>query len=357
MGYDKADLAFVVHFQAPGSVVSYYQQVGRAGRGVDHADVVLLRGGEDRRIQDFFIEQAFPSRERVRTVLDALDAAPDGLTTRELMASVNLGMGRLEAMLKILDVEGAVRRSGTRWTAIPDSGWAYDAARYEQVTALRRAEQEAMAAYGADGRCLMRTLQEELDDPDPAGREPYRQRRPRMAGQRGARDEAEPPVADRRCERVVTRRQRAIRVGERPGGTDRRQRRRRDGELGGAERGERGRRPERDRRVLAGRRDGQEQGADGEQPERSGDQCEGARRGRGTLRAEQCPLLSGDFRWVPPRPLVWWEWGAVHERPMVVIAARERTSRTAGPRLRCPCAPTSRRGQLARPDRGPPACR
>ena len=65
MGYDKSDLTFVVHYQAPGSVVSYYQQVGRAGRGVEHADVVLLRGGEDRRIQDFFIEQAFPSRERV----------------------------------------------------------------------------------------------------------------------------------------------------------------------------------------------------------------------------------------------------------------------------------------------------
>ncbi len=60
MGYDKADLAFVVHYQAPGSVVSYYQQVGRAGRGVEHADVVLLRGAEDRRIQDFFIEQSFP---------------------------------------------------------------------------------------------------------------------------------------------------------------------------------------------------------------------------------------------------------------------------------------------------------
>ncbi len=62
MGYDKADLTFVVHYQAPGSVVSYYQQVGRAGRGVEHADIVLLRGGEDRRIQDFFIEQAFPDR-------------------------------------------------------------------------------------------------------------------------------------------------------------------------------------------------------------------------------------------------------------------------------------------------------
>ena len=73
MGYDKADLTFVVHYQAPGSVVSYYQQVGRAGRGVEHADIVLLRGGEDRRIQDFFIEQAFPDRERVTAVLDELD--------------------------------------------------------------------------------------------------------------------------------------------------------------------------------------------------------------------------------------------------------------------------------------------
>ena len=65
MGYDKPDLGFVVHYQAPGSVISYYQQVGRAGRGVERADVVLLRGAEDRRIQDFFIEQAFPPRERV----------------------------------------------------------------------------------------------------------------------------------------------------------------------------------------------------------------------------------------------------------------------------------------------------
>ena len=168
MGYDKADLTFVVHYQAPGSVVSYYQQVGRAGRAVDHADVVLLRGGEDRRIQDFFIEQAFPARERVAAVLDELEAAADhGRTTRELMAVVNLGMGRIEAMLKILDVEGAVRRNGTRWRAVPGAGWTYDAERYAQVTALRRAEQEAMAAFGTDGRCLMRVLQEELDDPDP----------------------------------------------------------------------------------------------------------------------------------------------------------------------------------------------
>jgi len=167
MGYDKADLTFVVHYQAPGSVVSYYQQVGRAGRGVDHADIVLLRGGEDRRIQDFFIEQAFPARERVAAVLDDLHAAGgQGRTTRELMAVVNLGLGRIEAMLKILDVEGAVTRYGSRWRSVPGAQWSYEAERYAQVTALRRAEQAAMAAFGVDGRCLMRVLQEELDDPD-----------------------------------------------------------------------------------------------------------------------------------------------------------------------------------------------
>jgi ATP-dependent DNA helicase RecQ len=169
MGYDKADLRFVVHYQAPGSVVAYYQQVGRAGRGVEHADIVLLRGAEDRRIQDFFIEQAFPSRERVEVVLAELAGAGEaGLSTRELMARVNLGMGRLEAMLKILDVEGAVRRAGSRWALVPGASWQYDAERYAGVTALRRAEQQAMAAFGTDGRCLMRALQEELDDPRPA---------------------------------------------------------------------------------------------------------------------------------------------------------------------------------------------
>jgi ATP-dependent DNA helicase RecQ len=169
MGYDKPDLSFVVHYQAPGSVISYYQQIGRAGRAIEHADIVLLRGGEDRRIQDFFIEQAFPAREHVKAVLDDLAAAGDsGRTTRELMAVVNLGMGRIEAMLKILDVEGAVSRAGTRWKLVPDSDWSYDAERYAEVTALRRTEQRAMAAFGTDGQCLMRVLQEELDDPAPA---------------------------------------------------------------------------------------------------------------------------------------------------------------------------------------------
>jgi ATP-dependent DNA helicase RecQ len=163
MGYDKADLGWVVHYQAPGSVIAYYQQVGRAGRGVDHAEVVLLRGAEDRRIQDFFISQAFPRREHVEAVLDVLPA-----TTRQISSVVNLGTSRIDAMLKVLDVEGAVTREGTTWSRAPGlDAWTYDAERYAAVTELRRAEQAAMARLGADGRCLMRALQEELDDPEP----------------------------------------------------------------------------------------------------------------------------------------------------------------------------------------------
>jgi ATP-dependent DNA helicase RecQ len=168
MGYDKPDLGFVVHYQAPGSVIAYYQQVGRAGRGIERAEVVLLRGAEDRRIQDFFIEQAFPRREVVDRVLEHLEAVGgDGASTQELMGQVNLGKGRVEAMLKVLDVEGAVERDGSRWLSRADSAWSYDAERYERITALRRREQAAMAQLGADGRCLMRALQEELDDPAP----------------------------------------------------------------------------------------------------------------------------------------------------------------------------------------------
>src|ERR687892_1007206 len=138
MGYDKPDLGFVVHYQAPGSVISYYQQVGRAGRGVAHADVVLLRGHEDRAIQDFFIDVAFPPKPLVEQVLEALDGAGgEGLSLPALTGVVNLGRGRIEAMLKVLDVEGAVARAGSRWVSA-GGGWGYDAERYARITELRR---------------------------------------------------------------------------------------------------------------------------------------------------------------------------------------------------------------------------
>jgi ATP-dependent DNA helicase RecQ len=171
MGYDKPDLGFVVHYQSPGSPIAYYQQVGRAGRGVPEAHAVLLRGREDRDIQDYFIDVAFPAREQVEAVLGVLAASTAPLGVGALEQEVNLRRGRLEAMLKVLEVEGAVRRDAARWTSTGDD-WAYDQERIDRVTDARRAEQQAMEAYATGQTCLLAFLCASLDDPDaaPCGR-------------------------------------------------------------------------------------------------------------------------------------------------------------------------------------------
>ena len=133
---------------------------------------MLLRGHEDRAIQDFFIETAFPPKALVEDVLELIGSAAAPVTIPALQADVNLGRGRLEAMLKVLDVEGAVRRGDRSGWVRTGEPWAYDEERYAEVTAMRRTEQAAMFAYGEDGRCLMQALQSELDDPraEPCGR-------------------------------------------------------------------------------------------------------------------------------------------------------------------------------------------
>ena len=171
MGYDKPDLAFVVHFQAPDSPVAYYQHVGRAGRAIGRADAVLLGGPEDRRIWDYFTSTAFPPRRLVTEVLELLERSDGPVRPAELQRSVNLGPARLDALLKVLDVEGAVRRSENGWER-GDLGWVYAADRYRRVTEARKAEQATMLEYMATGSCLMQFLREALDDPEaaPCGR-------------------------------------------------------------------------------------------------------------------------------------------------------------------------------------------
>ncbi|MCW2820104.1 MAG: ATP-dependent helicase RecQ [Marmoricola sp.] len=166
MGFD-ARLGFVVNLGAPASPVAYYQQVGRAGRGTTDAQVILLPAHEDRDVWRYFASLAFPPEQHVRSTLNALAGSDRPLSTAQLETHVDLSRNRLETMLKVLDVDGAVDRVQGGWLATGQE-WVYEQERYERVAAARREEQAAMLAYVATDGCRMRFLREQLDDPEAA---------------------------------------------------------------------------------------------------------------------------------------------------------------------------------------------
>ncbi|GAB3679594.1 RecQ family ATP-dependent DNA helicase [Angustibacter aerolatus] len=171
MGFDKPDLGFVVHVGAPSSPIAYYQQVGRAGRATERADVLLLPGHEDRDIWRYFASASMPRQEQADAVLAALAGAPKPLSTARLETVVDVRRTRLELLLKVLDVDGAVQRATGGWTST-GAPWSYDAERYDRVSAAREREQQLMVGYEATEGCRMAYLQQALDDDtaQPCGR-------------------------------------------------------------------------------------------------------------------------------------------------------------------------------------------
>lgn len=163
MGFDKPDLGFVVHLGAPSSPVSYYQQVGRAGRATASADVLLLPGVEDRDIWHYFATASMPDRERAERVLSALAASGSPMSTPALEAVVDIRRTPLELLLKVLDVDGAVARVQGGWISTGEP-WTYDAERYARIAAERIAEQQHMIEYEETRACRMEFLQRSLDD-------------------------------------------------------------------------------------------------------------------------------------------------------------------------------------------------
>ncbi|MCC5848504.1 MAG: RecQ family ATP-dependent DNA helicase [Verrucomicrobia bacterium] len=175
MGFDKPDLGFVIHFQRPGSVVHYYQQVGRAGRAVEEAYGILLHGEEDERITDYFIRNAFPPQQHVEAILEALGQTDGGLSVPQLKAVLNLSHGQIEKALKFLSVESPapVTKIGSKWnvTAVAET-YRINEGYVDSITAIRHQEQAQMTEYMEHRGCLMEFLARALDDPaaSPCGR-------------------------------------------------------------------------------------------------------------------------------------------------------------------------------------------
>ncbi|MFT4299005.1 MAG: DEAD/DEAH box helicase [Aeromicrobium sp.] len=162
MGFDKPNLGFVVHLGAPSSPVAYYQQVGRAGRATDSADVLLLPGREDAEIWHHFATASMPTPTKVDHVLGVL--GPEPMSVSAIEARVDLRRTPLELLLKVLDVDGVVRRVQGGWVAT-GAPWVYDEERYERIAQARRDEQQAMVEYQRATTCRMELLQRHLDDP------------------------------------------------------------------------------------------------------------------------------------------------------------------------------------------------
>ena len=169
MGFDKPDLSFVIHYQAPGSAVTYYQQVGRAGRALESAYGVLLSGEEDAEIINYFIGSAFPTRNEVEQVIEALEQEPAGMTVSDLMGVININYGRINHTLKLLSIESPapVVKEGSKWqltvATLSEGFWQ----RAERLTKLRQQEQAEMQEYVDLNSEHMEFLIRALDgDPD-----------------------------------------------------------------------------------------------------------------------------------------------------------------------------------------------
>ncbi|MBK8026982.1 MAG: RecQ family ATP-dependent DNA helicase [Chloroflexi bacterium] len=167
MGFDKSDLHFVIHYQLPGNIISYYQQIGRAGRGIDKAYIVLMHGPGDEDIQRYFIDTAFPTRQQVGDVIAALRGQPK--SRHDLQRDVNARLSVLEKILTHLEVEEIVEKRDSAYVLLKTDTQP-DYARWGTVTEMRYAELRHMQAYTREEGCLMRFIALALDDQHPPER-------------------------------------------------------------------------------------------------------------------------------------------------------------------------------------------
>ena len=165
MGYDKGDIGFVVHYQRPGNVVSYYQQIGRAGRQLENAYAILLNGKEDDEIQEYFIKTAFPTEAEMSDVLSAIENSANGLKQSQILREVNIRLNRLEKCVKFLEVDNIISKDkdGRYYRTV--NPWIPDPRKSKTITKCRYEELDDMKEFVKLNSCYMQFIAKKLDDP------------------------------------------------------------------------------------------------------------------------------------------------------------------------------------------------
>ncbi|CRX37907.1 RecQ family ATP-dependent DNA helicase [Estrella lausannensis] len=167
MGIDKKDLRFIIHFDIPGSITAYYQEVGRAGRDGERAEGILLYDKADRAVQDYFIDSALPSEEDFERVLEAVSKAETPLNLTGIKRATGLHPTRVTLVIAELIEQIFLSKTSVKGTQVyrkVDSCGSLDLSRYQTQHRVKTEELNKILGYAEGNQCRMEVLREALGD-------------------------------------------------------------------------------------------------------------------------------------------------------------------------------------------------
>jgi len=157
LGINKPDVRFVLHYDLPDSVESYYQEAGRAGRDGESARCILLFQLEDKRVQSYFLGGKYPKAEDAFRLYSVISAGPDVVTVKEIAEVINLPERKTKVVLAWLQGAGIVSRTKNGFKKVKDFENPADfqsyLSEYEERFRDDRDRLEEMLAYGQTTQC------------------------------------------------------------------------------------------------------------------------------------------------------------------------------------------------------------